>query len=359
MDVIPGSQRGRARPEANLAILKGVSTPNVLLVRFSSLGDVLLTTPLIRALRARHPSATLTALTRQAWAPLLSANPNLDQVVSVSPGQALVPLGRAIRAARYTHLLDLQGTVRSRVLRLLVPGPWTGYDHRRRPRAMLICQHRDTYPDEVPVAERYFEAAEGLDVQPDREPADLYVSPAAEARAEQWLARAGLEGEDRLVGLVPGAAHATKRWPVHHWRELGKSLRQQGLRLALVGSAADRLLATEIADACGCPETVAAGDLDLQAVGALLRRCRVVVAGDTGPMHMATAVRTPVVALYGPTVKQFGFFPYRARGTVLEVPLPCRPCGSKGSSKCPDGHHRCLEDLAPGEVAGQVMALVA
>jgi heptosyltransferase-2 len=74
---------------------------------------------------------------------------------------------------------------------------------------------------------------------------------------------------------------------------------------------------------------------------------------------MATAVRTPVVALYGPTVKQFGFFPYRAKGTVLELPLPCRPCGSKGSSKCPDGHHHCLEDLVPGEVVRQVMALVS
>ena len=359
MHVIPGCNRGPARQAANPAILGDVSTPNVLLVRFSSLGDVLLTTPLIRALRARHPAATLTALTRQVWAPLLSANPNLDQVISVSPGQALVPLARAIRAARYSHLLDLHGSVRTRVLRLLVPGPWTGYDHRRRARATLICQHRDTYPDQVPVAERYFEAAGDLDARPDQQPADLYLSPAAEARAEQWLARAGLDGEDPLVGLVPGAAHATKRWPVRYWRELAQFLRQQGLRIALLGSAADRILASEIAEACSSPEIVAAGDLDLQAVGALLRRCRVVVAGDTGPMHMATAVRTPVVALYGPTVKQFGFFPYRAKGTVLEVPLPCRPCGSKGGSQCPDGHHRCLEDLAPGEVAGQVMAFVA
>ena len=336
-----------------------MSTPHVLLVRFSSLGDVLLTTPLIRAIRTRHPAATLTALTRQAWAPLLSANPHLDQVVSMSPGQALVPLARAIRGARYTHLLDLHGSVRSRVLRLLVPGPWTGYDHRRRARTTLICQHRDTYPDQVPVAERYFEAAGDLDVRPDQQPADLYISPAAEARAEQWLARAGLDGEEAIIGLVPGATHATKRWPVRHWRTLAQSIRQQGFAIALVGGAADRMLASEIAEACGCPEGAAAGELDLQAVGAVLRRCRVVVAGDTGPMHMATAVRTPVVALFGPTVRQFGFFPYRALGAVLELPLPCRPCSSKGSSRCPDGHHRCLEDIAPTDVSARVMAFVA
>jgi len=336
-----------------------VSTPNVLLVRFSSLGDVLLITPLIRAIRARHPAATLTALTRQAWAPLLSANPHLDQVVAVSPGQALVPLARALRSARYSHLLDLHGSVRTRVLRLLVPGPWTGYDHRRRARTTLICQHRDTYQDQVPVAERYFEAAGDLDVRPDREPADLYISPAAEARAGQWLARAGLDGEEILVGLVPGATHATKRWPLRHWRSLAQSMRQQGLAIVVLGSAADRMIASEVAEACGRPGAVAAGELDLQATGALLRRCRVAVAGDTGPMHIATAVRTPVIALFGPTVRQFGFFPYQARGTVMELPLSCRPCSSKGGSRCPDGHHRCLEDIAPAEVSARVMEFVA
>jgi heptosyltransferase-2 len=339
--------------------LNGVSAPNVLLVRFSSLGDVLLTTPLIRAIRARHPAATLTALTRQAWAPLLSANPHLDQVVSVGPGQALVPLARAIRGARYTHLLDLHGSVRTRVLRLLVPGPWTGYDHRRRARTALISRHRDTYPDQVPVAERYFEAASDLDVRPDQEPADFYISPAAEARAGQWLARAGLDGEETLIGLVPGAMHATKRWPVRHWRTLAQSIRQQGLAIVIVGSSADRMIASEIAEACGSPGAVAAGELDLQATGALLRRCRVAVAGDTGPMHMATAMRIPVIALFGPTVRQFGFFPYRARGAVLELELPCRPCSSKGGPRCPDGHHRCLEDLAPADVSARVMAFVA
>ena len=336
-----------------------MSAPNVLLVRFSSLGDVLLTTPLIRAIRARHPAATLTALTRQAWTPLLSANPHLDQVVSISPGQALVPLARAIRGARYSHLLDLHGSVRTRVLRLLVPGPWTGYDHRRRARTTLIRKHRDTYPDQVPVAERYFEAAADLDVRPDHEPADLYISPAAEARAGHWLSRAGLDGEESLIGLVPGATHATKRWPVRHWRTLAQSMRRQGLAVVVVGSASDRMIATEIAEACGFPGAVAAGELDLQATGALLRRCRVAVTGDTGPMHMATAVRTPVIALFGPTVRQFGFWPYRARGTVMELPLPCRPCSSKGGARCPDGHHRCLEDIVPDDVSARVMAFVA
>jgi len=327
-----------------------VSPPRILLVRFSSLGDVLLTTPLIRALRARHPAATITALTKQVWAPLLSANPHLDQVVTLAPGQSLVPLARAVRRAGFTDQLDLHASVRTRILRLLVPGAWHGYGARRRERRALIRLKQNIYRDKVPVAERYFEAARHLDVEPDGEPAELFTSPAAEARAEEWLVRSGLDSALPLVGLAPGAAHATKRWPVNHWRTLAGELATRGFGLVLVGGAGDRTAAAEVAAAAPGTAASAAGELDLQATGALLRRTRAVIAGDTGPMHLATAVGTPVVGLFGPTVEEFGFYPYRARSRVIERPLSCRPCSSKGGPRCPLGHHQCMEEIAPAEV---------
>ena len=332
-----------------------LQTPRILLVRFSSLGDVLLTTPLIRALRARYPAATLTALTKQAWAPLLTANPHLDSVLAIAPGQSLVPLARALRAARFTHLLDLHGSVRTRVLRLLVPGTWSGFNARRRARRILIRSHQDTYGATVPVPERYFEAARSLAVEPDQGAAELFLSPAAEARAETWLSRVGLDDAAALVVLAPGSAHATKRWPVRHWRRLASDLVRQGYAVVLIGGPADRVLAAEIATAAGRRAASAAGDLDLQAGGALVSRARVCVSGDTGPMHLATAVGTPVVALFGPTVQQFGFFPYRAPAVVLERELACRPCSGKGGGRCPLDHHRCLEEILPEEVLPRIL----
>ena len=325
-------------------------SPRILLVRFSSLGDVLLTTPLIRALRARHPEATLTAVTKEIWAPLLSANPHLDEVVSVAPGDTVVGLARALRSASHTHRLDLHSSARSRMLRLLVPGQWTTYHTRRRERTRLIRQKRDTYGIHVPVAERYFEAASELDVHPDGKPAELYISPAAEARADAWLAAHQLDEAAPLVALAPGAAHATKRWPLAHWRTLAAQLARSGARTVVLGSAAEREAAACVVAATDGRAESAAGELDLQASGAVLRRCRVLVSGDTGPMHLATAVGTPVVALFGPTVELFGFFPYHARATILERPLACRPCSSKGGPHCPLGHHRCLTDIMPEEV---------
>ncbi|MBI1966947.1 MAG: glycosyltransferase family 9 protein, partial [Gemmatimonadetes bacterium] len=91
----------------------------------------------------------------------------------------------------------------------------------------------------------------------------------------------------------------------------------------------------------------------------LLAHAKVLVSGDTGVMHMATGVGTPVVALFGPTVEPFGFFPYRARAEVLQRDLDCRPCSAMGTAKCPLGHHRCLVDIAPAEVVAAVERLVA
>lgn len=331
------------------------SSPRILLVRFSSLGDVLLITPLIRVLRTRYAAATITALTKECWAPLLSANPHLNQVITAAPGDRLVALARELRRADFTHRLDLHGSVRSRVLRLLLPGPWHGFDARRRERKLLLHARQDSYQPRLPVPERYFEAARSLEVSPDGGPAELFVSPGAELRAEDWLQQAGLVPGAPLVALVPGAAHATKRWPLAHWKKLARDLADRGLHVVVVGGPADVATGTELVAALGRHGANAAGRLDLQASGALLRRARVVVTGDSGPMHMATAVHTPVVALFGPTVEQFGFFPYKARASVLERGLTCRPCSSKGGPRCPLEHHRCLTDILPEEVMARTL----
>jgi len=128
----------------------------------------------------------------------------------------------------------------------------------------------------------------------------------------------------------------------------------------VVGGPEDRGLAQQlVAEGGGNSVASAAGEFSLQETGALLARARVVVSGDTGVMHMATGVGTPVVALFGPTVAQFGFFPYRASAAVLERALECRPCSATGTAACPLGHHRCLTDITPEEVAATVERLVA
>src|SRR5437899_2252102 len=193
----------------------------VLLVRFSSIGDILLTTPLVRALARRHPEARLVYVTKRTMAPLVADNPHLAEVVTLEPDEPIRHLARRLRTFTPTHGLDLHGSIRSAGLRLLVRCHWSGYRKRKFARARLIAS------------------------------------------------------------------------------------------------------------------------------------------GDTGVMHMATGVGTPVVALFGPTVSQFGFLPYRARSLVLERTLDCRPCSATGTASCPLGHHRCLADITPADVVAAVERLVA
>jgi heptosyltransferase-2 len=324
-----------------------------LAVRFSSIGDILLTTPLLRAIRRRHPESKITVLTKQVYAPLLSENPHLTRLISLAPGQPVREVAAELRRQSYSHLLDLHDSLRSRILRALVPGNWSTYPKHRLARALLIQTKRNWYENGRPVPERYFDAARQLDVTPDGRPPDFFIGTEARGEADTWLDRSGLQDRP-LVAVAPGAAHATKRWPLDHWKHLVRRLTGQGLAVIVVGGHDDRLLATELAEDGPGRVASAAGTLGLQGTGALLQRTLLLISGDTGVMHMATAVGTPVIALFGPTVREFGFFPYTEKASVLELDLRCRPCSSKGTPRCPLGHHRCLVEIAPEMVLAAV-----
>jgi lipopolysaccharide heptosyltransferase II len=324
--------------------------PNILLVRFSAIGDILLMTPLLRALRQRHPDAVITVVTKAGFAPLLAHNPRISEVIGWQEPESLAALGGRLKGRGFSHRLDLHQSLRSHALRRYVGGKWTTYPKHRIAREVLIRTRRNGYRDHRPVAERYFDAARELDVVPDSGSLEMFLPRPTLARAEEFLTTHGIGVTRQLIALAPGAAHFTKRWPEHHWTALVRRLVEHGNDVVAVGGPEDAETGTRVAAAGGERAVNAAGAFDLPGSAALLKRARALVSGDTGVMHMATAVGTPVVALFGPTVEAFGFYPYHAKATVIARDLSCRPCSAHGGPACPLVHHRCLQDTTPEDV---------
>lgn len=317
-----------------------MGSPRILIVRFSSLGDVILTTPLLSAIALRHPDAAVTFVTRDTYAPLLETNPHVARAIGWPRHGSVAALASLLRERDFEVGLDLQRSLRSWHLRRSVRTAWFIYPKGRLARwsRIWLGQHPQRART---VVERYFAAARALDVQPDSH------APAVYPTLEDRKAAAALVPEG-FVALAPGASRPSKRWPPEHWRSLADRLLAQGRAVVALGSAKERPLLSGqgIIEAYGLP---------LRTAAAVLERARVVVSNDSGPLHLAAAVGRPVVALFGPTAAG-DFLPPHSRVRVLGRALPCRPCSSFGSSHCPLGHHRCMIDISPEEVEAALEA---
>ena len=157
-------------------------SPDILVVRFGSIGDILLTTPLLRAIRTKWPGARVTFLTKRQYVSLVSDNPNVTEVFGIAPQDTVRGIASQVRTVKYTHMLDLQGGLRTVPLRLMARGPWSGFSHRRFARELLIRFKHNSYHEHVPVPERYFEAASDLNVEVDGGPPEFFINPSADEK---------------------------------------------------------------------------------------------------------------------------------------------------------------------------------
>jgi heptosyltransferase-2 len=356
--------------------MAGGDPSQILVIRLGSIGDVLLATPLVRALRRAYPGALLRFLVKAPYAALLERNPHVDQVLRWparaprSPRSAPLwslavrDLVRGVPARRPLWVVDLQASQRSLAFGLAL-GPDRLFRYRKGyvRRALLVHLRIDRYPRPISsVAERYFEAVRELGLAPDGQGLELVVGDEPTLRATAWLeeeaaavSRSGVERPRGWLAVAPGASWATKRWPPEGFAAAARTLAgRRGWGVALVGSVADRAATgttgTLLRDA-GIPSVDLAGRLSLLESGAVVGRSRLLLTNDSGLMHMAAALRVPVVAVFGSTTPELGFGPYQAPARVLGVDgLACRPCTHVGRRACPLGHFRCMRELDPARV---------
>ncbi len=334
--------------------------PRILILRLSSIGDILLTTPFIRQVRIHFPEAKIDFVVKKQFFQLLKNNPHLNKIYQLDPEQGikgLLTLRRKLVAAQYTYIFDLHHNFRTELLTAFVPADEKRTIHKDiRKRFLLVTFKKNIYSTILPIPQRYRQVAAELGVEDDGNGLEILWKNRVAERLWRRLKR--LDLDHNYLVLAPGAGFKTKRWPIEYFREVVQYiLENRKEKIILLGSAEERkdfeplLLSKKVVNL--------AGQVSLLEAAVVLSDARLVVSNDSGLMHMATAVNSPLVAIFGSTVEEFGFFPYKAKAVVLQVEgLKCRPCSHIGKKACPKKHFKCMRDIQPQTVINHISKMI-
>lgn len=327
-----------------------------LVIRFSSIGDVVLSTPLLRVFRQKFPKSQLDYVTKMEYAELVRSNQNLNVTheFDASTGfPGLRELKRKLVSERYDLVIDLHNSLRSRYLRSMNGvGRVVVVDKRVKERTLLVKFKKNTYKEIVPVAGRYIETLKGFGIADDGKGLELHLPDEILFGVGSRIAKLKLNRFEKVLGLCPFARHFTKEWPAERFAVVGeKFIKETNGAVIVFGGQEDVFRSSAVS---GRIRTAAGGDrvidftgqLSLAETAAAMQYCDVLVSNDSGLMHMAAAMNRNVVSIFGSTVEEFGFFPPRENSKVLERRgLPCRPCSHIGRAHCPEGHFRCMLEI--------------
>jgi len=340
----------------------------VLVIRLSSIGDIMLTTPVLRAFHTTYPGIQIDYLIKDAFRDLVEYHPGVDRVRSIPPKFTfgdLVELRREIQAQdTYDWILDLHDNLRSRMLTALGDVPYSRYNKDRLRRWLFIYWKIRTPEIETYITDRYFQAAEPLGLQDDGNGLDLYFpedfrfhSPETDAEVEQFRL------SDYPVTVGPGAAWATKQWPPERFAALCDTLVEtRDATLGLVGGPGEEGIGHAIRTHAEHTDRIYdfIGNTSLLGSAKIMDAGELHIGNDSGLTHIATALKKPVVLILGSTAKPTCFYPKYTEYTIVEdETLRCRPCTHMGRKRCPLGHFHCMKNLDVEEVMSGIRKMAA
>jgi ADP-heptose:LPS heptosyltransferase len=310
----------------------------ILVLRFSSIGDIVLTSPVLRCVKQQRKDVELHVATKSTFADLVRFNPNVDKVHEL--GDDLGDLILRLKAEGFDEVIDLHHNLRTARIKRTLQVPAYSFAKLNIEKWLLVNFKVDRMP-RVHIVDRYLATVAHLGVKNDGQGLDLFIP----AEREVDLAALPEAHRSGYTAMAIGAGHATKQLPQHRLIELARLV--QG-PLVLVGGSEDQVLASAIASDIGGRVFDATGRYDILGSASLIKQARSVIAHDSGAMHIAAAFSKNVVSIWGNTVPLFGMGPYipqhPGRAHIAEVTgLSCRPCSKIGYDQCPRGHFRCME----------------
>ncbi len=310
----------------------------ILIIRFSSIGDIVLTTPVIRCLRNQVPDAEIHYLTKYSFRQVLASNPYIDRFFYLdNDWESLI---EELKEQQYDVVIDLHHNLRTARLKKALKVKSYSFPKLNIEKWMYVNLKINRMP-EVHIVDRYLETLRDLKVKNDGKGLDYYISENEEV-SQKDIPHSHVAG---YIAVVIGAAHSTKRMPVDRIAELCNKIEHP---IILLGGPEDQSAGEQIASTDKIKIYNACGKFSLNESADLLRKSKFVITHDTGLMHIAAAFKKPIISIWGNTVPAFGMTPYYGykpvSSALFEVKeLGCRPCSKIGYDKCPKKHFKCME----------------
>ena len=309
-----------------------------LIIRFSSIGDIVLTSPVVRCLKTQFPEAEVHFLTKYRNADLLQANPYIDQIQLFD--DSLSDTIRTLKAENYDYIIDLHNNLRSLRVKLGIKARSYSFNKLNFRKILLTRFKLNTMPDGH-IVDRNMETLRPFNVVNDGEGLEYFIPEEDEFQISSLPERF----RSGFVALVLAGTYATKRMPVEKYRKL---ISESNIPFVLLGGKSERTMASRILEWNTGNVVDFTGKLRINQSASLVKNARLVISNDTGLMHIAAAFHKKILSVWGNTSPELGMYPYLSGegSEILEVKgLPCRPCSKLGYHECPKKHFRCMNEI--------------
>ncbi len=332
----------------------------ILIIHTAFIGDIVLSTPLLKRIKEIYPEAKITYVTTPIGATILRNNPNLTEIIEYdkrgnhSGIKGLINLGRRLRYENFNLVLTLHRYLRSSVLSWLTRSPQRiGYDTAS---GAFLFTKKINYDKNKHEVEKILSFMGEIPKLPRKDyPVELFPGKKEVETIDRIWSENKLESQ-KVIAIAPGSKWFTKKWPLEYFNEVIDLLVNNDCKIVIIGGKDELFLNIKV------QKNVIdlRGKTTLLEVAEILKRTALVLTNDSSPIHIASAYKTTnILAIFGPTVKEFGFFPWSENSEVLQVEnLSCRPCAIHGGNKCPKGHFKCMLDIKPELVYKKILQIL-
>jgi ADP-heptose:LPS heptosyltransferase len=325
----------------------------ILVVRFSSIGDIVLTTPVVRCIKNQLPSSEIHYLTKKSFLSVIEANPYIDKIYTINRSiKEIIPI---LKNENYDFIVDLHNNIRTKSLTFQLKKPFTRFPKLHLLKWIYVQFKIDRLPA-LHIVDRYFKAVEKLGVSNDQKPCDFFLLP--EDKIDPF-AHFGLK-EKSYIAFAIGAQFATKRLPIHKIIEICEGIDDP---IILLGGKDDIDISAKIKQKLPNKIINACGLLRIGQSASVVQNAKAVITHDTGLMHIASAFQVPIISIWGNTTPSLGMSPYNPQQTTKVsihqvAQLSCRPCSKIGFQSCPKKHFHCMELQNVNEIIAQTNSFI-